>query len=132
MWRGARGGTGARRRGGRGLRTSEARRLAALALRRLTALNPPIAHPPARPPNARPPTPGVAFSRLTPAGAVSGAPLRAARLGAAAVDAPAAAGGYRLWGDRTAADVMGSNVYVAAPYAAAGGWGTRVALLPQP
>jgi hypothetical protein len=74
----------------------------------------------ARTPRRRPPPlPGVAFSRLTPDGALeeNTAAVRITRRGRGAIDAPRAAGGYRRWGESAAADVLGSRVYLAVPYA---------------
>ncbi|GBF87572.1 hypothetical protein Rsub_00283 [Raphidocelis subcapitata] len=83
--------------------------------------------------------PGVAFSRLTPNGAVSGTRLRVTRHGASAIGAPgpgpaaaaAAAAAGRAWGGRSAADVAGGRVYLAVPYAPPGtaGAGAWIAVI---
>jgi len=72
---------------------------------------------------------GVGFSRLSIDGAIDGTPIRATHYGQGPADAPLAPSGYRRWGDRSAADVMGGRVYLAVPYALtpagsrSSGWG---------
>jgi hypothetical protein len=75
----------------------------------LTGAPPPIPSSPA--------AAGVAFSRLTPEGALDGPAIRVTRRGRGAVDAPRGAGGARRWGAASAADALGNRVYLAVPYA---------------